>query len=286
MIKFSILHKIIIQNWKLISFAVVLLTPITSQSILAAEYPFKIGTTSQVSESGEVSISLTVKNTSSDPLYNIQPIFHFHHSMHKMPPAEVLNPGESFSQNTSAHPSVLRVGRYPIMTVVKYKSSDDEKHVWSQTHMDSFYFNEPVISVIYGELTSHKQVEGHLLKIQLNNNSPSLKNIRVMLHLPPELVAKSFKGMVGFTMRPGEQKKFEIPVEKLPGNPGGDYPVHLMIEYAEMLKHYASVIPGEIHYSLSWNKGAKWAQLLVFIFLFGSIIWFLKNRTRDIAEPA
>ena len=171
------------------------------------------------------------------------------------------------------------------MTVVKYKTSEVEQVIRTQTHTDSFYYNEPVISVIDGELTTQKQAVGHLLKIQLNNNSPSLKNIRVMLHLPPELVAKSFKGMMGFTMRPGEQKKFEIPVNRRPGKPGGDYPIHLMVEYAEMLKHYASVIPGEIHYSLSWNKVGKWPQLLVFIFLFGTIIWFLKNKARETAEP-
>ncbi|MGV7220169.1 MAG: hypothetical protein ACQ9MH_01440 [Nitrospinales bacterium] len=279
------IHKKFVQNLKLFSFALAFLIPISSQNIIAAEYPLQIVTTSKVSETGKVGITLTLKNITNKPLYNIQPIFHFHHSMHKMPPVQILKAGESYNEKTSDHPSVLRVGRYPIMTVVKYKPLEDEQAIRTQTHTDSFYFSEPVVSVIDGELTTHKQAEGHLLKIQLNNNSPSLKNIRVMLHLPPELMAKSFKGMMGFTMRPGEEKRFEIPVQKRPGNPGGDYPVHLMVEYAEMLKHYASVIPGEIHYSLGWNKGGKWPQLLVFIFLFGSIIWFLKNKSRETPEP-
>jgi len=278
-------HSCSVKNWKLYSVAISLLVNLSTQPLFAAEELLNVDTFSHVSEIGEVGIALTIKNTTDRPLYHVQPIFHFHHSMHKMPPIQILQAGESFSQKTSSHPSVLRVGRYPIMTVVKYRLSRDEPFMRTQTHADSFYFNEPVVSVINGELTTHNRAEGHLLKVKLNNNSPSLKNIRVMLHLPPELIAKSFKGMMGFTMRPGEQKKFEIPVKKRPGKPGGDYPVHLMIEYAEMLKHYASVIPGEIHYSLSWKKGAKWAQLLVFIFLFGSIVWFLKNKSRDAAEP-
>ena len=274
----------IVKNWKLFSVAISLLVNFSSQPLFAEEQFLEITTDSQVSENGLVGITLNLKNITSHPLHKIQPIFHFHHSMHKMPLITVLEAGDVISHETLAHPSVLRIGRYPIMIVVKYSSSKNEESIHTQTHADSFYFTEPVVSVIEGELTTHKQAEGHLLKIQLNNNSPSLKNIRVMLHLPPELVAKSFKGMMGFTMRPGEKKKFDIPVSKRPGKPGGDYPVHLMVEYAEMLKHYASVIPGEIHYSLSWNKGAKWAQLLVFLFLICSIIWFFKNQSRETME--
>ena len=258
-----------------------LLVILWPHTLLAVERVFDISTLSRVSENGKVEIVLTIKNIGRRALHNIQPVFHFHHSMHKMPLIPLMEAGAVVSQKTSAHPSVLRVGRYPIMAVLKYRSPADDKTMLSQTHADSFYFREPVVSAVDGKLTSKKEAGTHLLEIQLKNNSPSLKNIRVMLLLPPELAANSFKGMMGFTMRPGEQTYFEVPVSKLAGKPGGDYPVHLMVEYAEMLKHYASVIPGEIHFALSWRDGAKWAQLLVFLFLIGSIIWFLKNKSRE-----
>ncbi len=255
-------------------------------TLLAVERVFDISTLSRVSENGKVEIVLTIKNIARRALYNIQPIFHFHHSMHKMPLAPLMEAGSVVRQKTFAHPSVLRVGRYPIMAVLQYRSSADEKTTLSQTHASSFYFLEPVLSVVDGKLTSRKEAGTHLLEVQLNNNSSSLKNIRVMLLLPPELAARNFTGMMGFTMRPGEQKYFEVAISKLAGKPGGDYQVHLMVEYAEALKHYASVIPGEIHFALSWRDGGKWAQQLVFLFLFCSIIWFVKKKSRGPSRQA
>ncbi len=250
-------------------------------TLLAAERYFDISTLAQVSESGKVEITLNIKNKGARALYNIQPIFHFHHSMHKMPLVSLMEEGAVVSQKTLAHPSVLRIGSYPIMVALKYQLSTNEKSILSQAHADSFYFRESVVSVIDGEITSGEEAGAHQLNILLRNNSPSLKNVRFMLLLPPELAAVSFNGMMGFTMRPGEEKYFKVPVSKLAGNPGGNYPVHLMVEYAEMLKHYASVIPGEIHFPLSWSEGARWAQMLAFIFLIGSVILLFKNKTRD-----
>lgn len=257
-----------------------LLILLAPHALQAAGPLLDISTLAQVSGSGKVEITLRLKNNGDRALYNIQPVFHFHHSMRKMPRIPVMEAGEVISLKTSAHPAVVRVGRYPLMAALNYQTAPDEKTTHSQIHADSFYFREPVVSAVSGEITSKREADGHLLQILLRNNSPSLKNIRLMLLLPPGLAAQGFKGMMGVTMRPGEQKYFEVPVSKRTGNPSGNYPVYLMVEYAEMLKHYVRVIPGEIHYSLTWGESAGWAQSLVFVFLLCSIIWFLKNKSR------
>ena len=250
----------------------------------ASERVLDISAVTQVSEQGKVEITLRLKNNGPKPLFNIQPVFHFHHSMHKMPGVPRMESGAVISRKTSAHPAVMRTGSYPLMAALYYQTSLDDKTAHSQTHTDSFYFREHAVSAVVGEITSKKEAGAHLLKILLKNNSPSLKNVRVMLFLPPELAAQNFKGVMGFTMRPDERKYFEVAVNKLTGKPGGNYPVHLMVEYAEMLKHYASVIPGEINYPLTWAEGWGLAQLLVFIFLLFSVIWFRKNQNRRSVE--
>lgn len=238
---------------------------------------FYISTTAEVSDKGQVEITLRLKNNWRKTLFDVQPVFHFHHTMYKMPPIMKLEPGETVTRVTSKHPPVLRVGRYPVMAAVNYTKSVGNKNVLSQTHADSFFFKEPVESVIEVEISSEERADASLLKILLKNNSPSLKNIRAMLLLPPGLMSGGFKGMVGLTIRPGEKKYFEVPIEKHVGKPSGDYPVHLMVEYAEMLKHYAGVIPGNVKFSPTWAESEKWPQALVFVFLLATVIMFFRR---------
>ncbi len=259
-----------------------LLVLLFPQSSHASGELLDISTPAKVSESGKVEITLTLKNNWRKPLYNVQPVFHFHHSMYKMPPIMKLEPGEAVTQVTSKHPPVLRVGSYPVMAVVHYRKSAENENSFSQTHADSFYFREPAESAIEGEIVSEENSDTSLLKILLQNNSPSLKNIRVMLLLPPELLSGSFKGMVGFTMRPGEKKYFEIPVEKHNGKPGRNYPALLMVEYAETLKHYTRVIPGNVTFTPTWTDVEKWPEALVFVFLLAAVIRFFRPKGKPL----
>jgi hypothetical protein len=89
----------------------------------------------------------------------------------------------------------------------------------------------------------------------------------MMLLLPPELIADRFQGMMGLTLRGGEEKYFEVPVRKVSGPPGGVYPVHLLVEYGELLKHYSGDIPGQINFGPVIGQGDYWPQMLVFVFL-------------------
>jgi len=118
------------------------------------------------------------------------------------------------------------------------------------------------------------------VKVLLKNTSPALKNIRMMLLLPPELVAESFQGMMGFTLRGGEEKYFEVPVTKVAGRPGGTFPVHLMVEYGEMLKHYVRDIPGQINFGPVIGRASFWPQMLVFVFVLGSFLLWVRYRLK------
>ena len=73
-----------------------------------------------------------------------------------------------------------------------------------------------------------------------------------MLLLPPGMVAEKFNGIMGFTLRGNEKKNFDVTVKR-----GGDldedrFPVRLMVEYGEMLKHYSGEIRGIMQFSPSW----------------------------------
>ena len=85
----------------------------------------------------------------------------------------------------------------------------------------------------------------------IQNHSDSLKNVRMMLLLPPGMVAEKFNGMMGFTLRSNEKKNFDVTVKR-----GGDldedrFPVRLIVEYGEMLKHYSGEIKGVMQFSPS-----------------------------------
>ena len=74
----------------------------------------------------------------------------------------------------------------------------------------------------------------------------------MMLLLPPGMVAENFDGMMGFTLRGKAGKNFEVMVQRGPNVDEDRFPVRLMVEYGEMLKHYSGEIKGHIQFSPSW----------------------------------
>ena len=133
----------------------------------------------------------------------------------------------------------MRVGRYPLTAMVEYWTHPTSGTKQSILVTDSFFFKEPVKSKVEGSLESVTDFDSSILKVFLQNRSESLKNIRMMLLLPPGIEAQDFSGMMGFTMRGGEAKNFEIRVLRRKNQTQDRFPVRLMIEYGEMLKHYS-----------------------------------------------
>ena len=234
---------------------------------MAGEIPLEVSTQSQVSSKGQVTISLTLKNPGSQPLFHIHPMFHFHHTMSPMPMIHRLDPGQSVILENKKHPPVGSVGSYPVIAMVSYKDTEKAMESHTSVHTDSFYFEEEKVSLIEGDLAVDVKENSSLVKVLLRNPSSSFKNIRLMLLLPPELAADHFQGVMGFTLRGGEEKYFEVPVRKVSGLTGGVYPVHLLVEYGELVKHYSGDIQGEIDFGPVVGKGALWPQMLVFAFL-------------------
>ena len=220
-----------------------------------------ISIASQVTEEGTVHVFLTLKNQSGKTLHQVHPMIHYHHTMAMLPMLRKLDPGQSITLKNSDHPTVRRVGRYPLVAMVEYKNKD--KAPVSLIHTDSFYFREPVESEVEGKIESVEQGGEMRLKILLHNHSSGLKNVRLMLLLPPGLMAETFKSMMGFTLRGGEQKLFEVPVARIETSPQGSYPVHLMIEYAEMLKHYSGEVRGQLNFGPVLNAAFLGPHLLV-----------------------
>ena len=73
-----------------------------------------------------------------------------------------------------------------------------------------------------------------------------------MLLLPPGIETEDFSGTMGFTLYGGEEKNFEVRLFRR-GDQGQDrFPVRLMIEYGEMLKHYSGEINGTVRFSPTW----------------------------------
>ena len=236
-------------------------------SIALGNTPLGISTSSHVNDQGQVTIALTLKNSGLRPLFHVHPMFHFHHTMSPMPMIERLNPGESVTLKNHNHPPVSLVGSYPVVAMVRYKETEKALKTRTSVHTDSFYFEEPKTSLIEGRLDAEVQNEDSLVRVLLKNPSSSFKNIRLMLLLPPELATDQFQGMMGFTLRGGEQKYFEVPVHKVSGLSGGVYPIHLLVEYGELLKHYSGDIRGEINFGPVIQQGNFWPQMLVFAFL-------------------
>ncbi len=242
----------------------------------AENQPLKVSTETLIGAKGDVEIRLTYENISNETLYHVHPMFHFHHSMDMAPMVMKLNPGERKEIINKNHPKLLRVGRYPLAILFKYKTK--MKGSWfTQTFMDSFFYEEQLYSAVKGEIETLETGDHSRLRIFIKNPAESFKNIRLMLLLPPELISKSFNQMLGFTIRGGEEKSFEVDVEKTPESLPGDYPVHLMIEYGEMQKHYSGEVKTKLTFNLPWKQSLSWNHAIAFLFLASLIMWSFKK---------
>ena len=236
--------------------------------------PIKVSIASDVNEKGEVDLFLTIENTGSQSVLHIHPMFHFHHSMSMMTAIRELRPGQKITLENDQHPPVLRVGTYPISAMVKYQTIEGNEKTILQS--DSFYFKEPVQSQIGGSIQSSGGAKSSTLKIFLKNQSDSLKNIRMLLLLPPGMVAEKFDGVMGFTLTGKSKKSFEVTVQRGPNVDEDRFPVRLMVEYGEMLKHYSGEIKGFIQFSPSWYsvKYLKHFTILVIMGLILALLYF------------
>jgi len=215
--------------------------------VVAEEQPLVLFTNTSVTEDGKVRIHLTLKNNGQRTLYEVQPMIHFHHTMAMMSKIVQLEPGQRITVENNDHPPVLRSGRYPLVIMTQYKTSIGmESH--TQIHTDSFYFREQVESAVDGKINVILNGDGSLLEIMLKNNSASFKNIRLMLLLPPGLITDELGQMVGLTIRGGQEKNIKVAVRREEGSPAAIYPIHLLIEYGEMLNHYTADISGEVDF--------------------------------------
>jgi hypothetical protein len=214
--------------------------------------PLDVLIQNEVDDAGNVNLLLTIKNSGSRPLYHIRPMFHFHHSMSMMSKIMRLDPGQSITLENDKHPPVRRVGRYPLTAIVEFWIHPNGGTKKSVLFTDSFFFKEPLISKVEGNLTSVTDLDSSVLRVFIKNRSKSLKNIRMMLLLPNGIEAKDFSGVMGFTMRGDEAKSFEIRVFRRENIERDRFPVRLMIEYGEMLKHYSSEINGTVRFSPVW----------------------------------
>lgn len=264
-------------------FLLLFLMTLVPSRLFAGEGLLQMSTVTVVDEQGRVQIALTLKNPKNHHLYSIHPMFHFHHSKSMMSMIPRLAPGESVTLSNTDHPAVIREGRYPLVAMARYRISPNEEPSTTQIHMDSFYFGEKGESVIEGRIETSVSGDQSLLQVFLNNTSASFKNVQMMLLLPPELVAENFKGIMGMNLRPGEKKYFEVPLTKLAGKPDRDYPVHLMLEYGEVLKHFSGEIPGKVVFGAAWQEGSAMGQLAGLAALGIFIFSAYRNRYRRMA---
>ena len=232
--------------------------------------PLAISTDTKVSDEGKVRVLLSLRNSGKDVLHEVHPMFHFHHAQSMMPKIMRLEAGQLITLENTNHPDVVLTGRYPLHVMVNFRQGESESE--TLLHTDSFYFREPVVSVVEGEIETTTSKNESFVQVILKNKSSSLKNIRLMLVLPPGLRAENFGGMMGMTMRGGEEKSFTIPVTRVSGAGEGAYPVHMMIEYAEMLKHYTNEIHGKIWFR-SIMTSATFLPHLMVLSLLGIVIY-------------
>ena len=155
--------------------------------------------------------------------------------------------------------------------MVNYKDQLAAVKAKTVLHTDSFYFKESLQSQVVGSIDSSGGPTSSILKIFLKNQSDSLKNIRMMLLLPPGMVAENFKGIMGFTLRGKEEKTFEVTVQRNFNLDEDRFPVRLMVEYGEMLKHYSREIKGMIQFSPSWYS-VKYLPHFSVLFIIGLLI--------------
>ncbi|HJO58513.1 MAG TPA: hypothetical protein QF772_09865, partial [Nitrospinaceae bacterium] len=117
--------------WMLfLTFVFASLTEAKEQSLIAS-------TNTLVTEDGKVRIHLTLKNDGETPLYDVQPMIHFHHTMSMLSKIVQLEPGQKITLENTDHPPVLRSGRYPLVIMTKYMTGDRPESL-TQIHTDSF----------------------------------------------------------------------------------------------------------------------------------------------------
>lgn len=244
-----------------------------------AQEGLDINSETSVSPSGEVRIVLNLKNISGQTLYSIHPMFHFHHTMEMGTMIKQLPAGESVKISTDRHPPVLLAGRYPLVVLLRYRTDNDENIL--QTYTGSFHHKEALESVIDGEMEFEQEGEDARLKIHLNNHSNSMKNVRLMLILPPGLEADKFPGMMTLTLHSGEEVYFETDVQQNKSfqSLNGYYPIHLLLEYGEFLKHYTSEIQSNAYFNARFNLNRHWPHLFAMILFASGMLLFYRKRT-------
>jgi hypothetical protein len=248
------------------------------EAVYAKDNALQVSTKSQVDEQGGVTVFLTLKNTGREPLFGIHPMFHFHHTNSMMPMIPELKPGKTVVLENNDHPSVVRVGRYPLVVMAHYKNNKEQSVPFTALHTDSFFYQEPVVSAVDGRIESVVESKGSFLKVLLQNNSMALKNVRMMLLLPPGVIAEKFKGMMGITLRSGEKKYFEVPVQRSAESPDGNYPVHLMIEYGERLKHFTGDIRGKIQFGSVLDSATLGLHMAVIAVMSLGLVLFYRRK--------
>ena len=93
-----------------------------------------------------------------------------------------------------------------------------------------------------------------------------------MLLLPPGLVADELVKMMGVTIRGGQEKNIKVAVKLKKGSPAVIYPVHLLVEYGEMLNHYTGDISGELDFRSIQERTAVIPALGAILFFAGVIL--------------
>ena len=262
------------------SFAVIFILLFVSLAV-AREQLLALSTNTLVTEDGKVRIHLTLNNSGQRTLYEIQPMIHFHHTTAMVSKIVQLEPGQKIMLENNDHPPVLRSGRYPLVIMTQYKTNSRmESH--TQIHIDSFYFREQVESAIDGKISATLNGDESTLKILLKNNSDSFKNIRLMLLLPPGLMADELGQMMGLTIRGGQEKNIRVAVKRQEGSPAIIYPIHLLIEYGEMLNHYTGDISGEIDFRSIQERSAIVPGLGAIVFLACALLLrsYMKKRNK------
>ena len=237
----------------------------------ATERGLVVSTNTLVTDSGGVHIQLTLINRGKSAIYDVQPMIHFHHTMAMMSKIVQLDPGQRITFENEDHPIVLRSGRYPLVIMTNYKSIQKEKS-HTQIDMNSFYFREELESAIAGEIYSTGNSNESFLEITLKNNSESFKNIRLMLLLPYGLIADELGQMMGLTIRGGQEKRVKVGVRLKEGALASIYPVHLMVEYGEMLNHYTTEVASEIDFRSFQDRTAIIPALGAFVVLIVIIV--------------
>ena len=252
-------------------FGLTILVVFTGMTSLTHAQPLEVSIQNKVDDAGNVQLALTLKNSGSQPIHHLHPMFHFHHSMSRMTKLMRLEPGQSITLENDKHPPVMRVGRYPLTAQVEYWTRPEGGMKQTIIATDSFYFKEPLESQVTGRLESMTGSESSIVKVMLQNHSDSLKNLRMMLLLPPELESNDFSGVMGFTLRGGESKVFDIRIFRRENQRQDRFPVHLMIEYGEMLNHYSGEIAGVVRFSPDWYSVEY--QIPITILAFISLIF-------------